>query len=203
MFTMIFKAADVQPQDGAYAFTSTDSLYSGETWSLSGTCRSSEEGESKLMMTWVLKYSEGYDDQYFSGTFDQITNTISGTAGSDSDKKKHWDTVFISQQPAEVLVHRPHPTALVEDRITSLWRFALNAVLLQVRKNMWSWPYFRDRRDNRKRYLELAVRRYWFDKPLSEKENEEYFAVKRTLYPADSRYLASVELRISKERIHL
>jgi hypothetical protein len=204
MFNMVFKAAETQPKDKAFAFTAKDTLSTGEEWNLTGTCHPTEDedDETKLSISWVLKYSDKYSDDYFSGIFDKKMGKITGTAGLEVDVEKHSDTVFLSQQPAEVLVYRPHPTVLAKNKYISLWRFAQYAILHQVRRKMWSWSYFRDRRDHRKRYLELVIRRGWYGTPLSDEEDEKFYATARTMYPADARYLGSVMVSLASKRIH-
>lgn len=201
MFKIFFKAAKTQPVNGNFEFTAKNTLYTGESWCLTGTCRPTED-EAILSMNWVIRYSESTDDQYFSGTLDRRAGKITGSAGLEEDTDEHTDKVFLSQQPPEVLVNRPHPTVLAEKKYSALWRYALDAVLLQVRRNMWSWSYFRDRRNNLKRHMELSVRRYHYGTPLSDEETIEYFRIKRTMYPADARYLNSELMRLGSERIH-
>jgi hypothetical protein len=202
---IIFRAAETQPEDGAFDFTARDIIFTGGEWNLSGTCRPTEDDDTKLSMFWFCKHSETYADEYFSGIIDKKLGKIVGTAGSEADVERHSITVFLSQQPAEVLVYWPHPKVLAESKYKSLWKFAQNAILHQVRCKMWSWSYFQGRRDNRKRYLDLTIRRDWYGMPLSGEEHVEIYAITRTMYPADSRYLFSVAVRLGaslSERIH-
>jgi hypothetical protein len=182
------------------AFTAAGALNTGEGWSLTGTCRQTEGDQEKLSVSWILKYSEKYDDVYVTGIFDKSTMRIDGTAGSDPDVEQHADIVVLSQQPPDVIIYRPHPTVLAnpEAKISALWQFAHDAILHQVRKQMWSWSYFKARRDNRKEYLDLAMRfhkRYW--------QPQELLSTKRKLFIADQAYLTSLVLKMSGLRVHV
>jgi hypothetical protein len=200
-YTMNFKPSeDAQTEEGVFSFTANESLYNGETYSLAGTSRPSEG--DKLLLAWCIK-SPSYADEYFSCVFNTATNTISGTAGYDPDARNHTDTVFLSQQPPEVLACRPHPAVLAVNRPASLWAFARDAILLQVRRKLWSWSYFRDRRVARKRYLELAIRYDHFNKPLSDEEYREFLKVKRRFSPGDSWFLVSIAIQAGESRIHV
>jgi hypothetical protein len=197
-----FKPAETQPDDGVFAFTGNGGFPAiGLGWSLSGTCRPKENDQEKLSVTWISKYSDGYDDEYFSGTYDRSTMRIDGTAGPGPDVDEHEDIVVLSQQPADVIIYRPHPTVLTnpEIKISALWQFAKDAILHQVRKRMWSWSYFRARRDNRTRYLDLAQRffRLYYWQP------QELLRVKRKLFISDQVYLVSLVQKMSYLKVHV
>ena len=52
---------------------------------------------------------------------------------------------------------RPPEEAFTENRPKALFKFAIDAILTEVheRHHRWSWDYFRQRRDDRKEYVEL------------------------------------------------
>ncbi|KAJ7779541.1 hypothetical protein B0H14DRAFT_2631247 [Mycena olivaceomarginata] len=62
----------------------------------------------------------------------------------------------------------------------------------------WSWSYFKERRDNRKRFIELYIRSTKFGPPMSDEEWEDLSRVKKTLTTSDSRFyhsLAEAQIR--------
>jgi hypothetical protein len=192
----------------SFHFTAQGVNYVREKWQLTGECNPAESNSEKFFITWQSKQTD-YPDEYFEGVFDTASKSIVGSCSPEEHATTFSNGAYLSQQPPEVLVCRPHPGLLADDpelgtnRYRSLWRFALDAVLLQVRRKMWSWSYFRYRRNNRKRYLELKIRSDCYGKPLADEEIMELFAVQKTLLPADARCLLSQAVKASTNIIHM
>src|ERR1700742_1457627 len=58
LIIMSFAAAEVQPEDGSFSFTATGSVYTGEGWSLTGTCKQAEDDTNLMTINWFLKYTD-------------------------------------------------------------------------------------------------------------------------------------------------
>lgn len=100
---------------------------------------------------------------------------------------------ILTRLPPDVLSFRPAPWELESksDRIRALWRFALSAVEYRVLQSTYSWKFFKQRRDVRRRYVEFCIRQH-FGRPLGASEKIECRGLERTLSPLDARYYASL-----------
>ncbi|KAJ6516679.1 hypothetical protein C8R47DRAFT_1268174 [Mycena vitilis] len=59
---------------------------------------------------------------------------------------------------AIVARHRPPLVEFETNAARARWRLALNVVEEQVRQKLWSWSHFRQRRDDRKRFVDATLR---------------------------------------------
>ncbi|EST05630.1 Vacuolar protein sorting-associated protein 13A N-terminal domain protein [Kalmanozyma brasiliensis GHG001] len=79
------------------------------------------------------------------------------------DDEQYRDVISVADlfhfytRQAQYRRFRPTPQQLEENRPRALLRFAGNAILNEVheRHRVWTWDYFRQRRDDRKEYVEL------------------------------------------------
>ena len=91
----------------------------------------------------------------------------------------------------EILSARPPPWEFEEDRIGSLWRFALTAAKEQVLRSSYSWKFFKKRRDIRRRCVELS-KQQTLNQWVNEAKVKEVNQAIRSLSPADARFYTSV-----------
>lgn len=92
---------------------------------------------------------------YFKATLDADGTTLVGeqdasAAFTTPGPKPH--VVFKKGVSPETMLFYPSPSALATNKAAALWRFALDAVLYDVRSHLFSWTFLRERRD-RKRHL--------------------------------------------------
>ncbi|KAJ7181616.1 hypothetical protein C8R43DRAFT_969666 [Mycena crocata] len=133
-----------------------------------------------------------YGSQYYAGTWDAATDALTGTWGLGSDSKDH-DGVFVFKRIAqEDMCFFPATRALQAHRARALWGFACTAVLWGVRRRRWSWGFFAERRDHRRRFSELYIRNTRFGRPLAPAEITELGRIEKMLVPADSRFYHSL-----------
>ncbi|KAM5530344.1 hypothetical protein V8D89_015985 [Ganoderma adspersum] len=126
-----------------------------------------------VQYSFVQAYVARLKRTYWTGTLEDDGQTLSGKWGYAKDDQP-WTFVF-KRIPPEVLVNRPLADEFAENRVKALWKYALTAVLDQVRRRLCSWSYLAERRDNRKEYLEL-LRRETSD-GLQTNEGSEGFSV--------------------------
>ena len=123
----------------------------GTSYNILGSYTTKDDGtvEYSSIQTYVARIAK----TYWTGTLEDDGMTLSGKWGYEKNNQP-WTFVF-KRVPPEILVDRPHPREFMENRIKALWKYALTAVRNQVRRQLFSWSYLRERRDVRKEYLEL------------------------------------------------
>lgn len=167
MTTLFFHAAPPSAQSSGdepttgHKFVGEGTDYEGSEYSVTGTCVASEEG---VDVEWCMEY-DGDVTLYFVGRIlDEFT--LSGNQRYDKDVPGHA-YLILKKAPAEYLCYRPPPFELYsqpypldidydvtpEQRARGWWRYALNAVLHDVRRKRWTWSFFAERR---------RVRQLWF-----------------------------------------
>jgi hypothetical protein len=130
-----------------------------------------------------------YAPQYYTGTWDAATETLSGKFSyeeepEDPEQMSYGAFVFRRVAP-EYMCFVPAPVELEANKPRALWAFAIDSVRFDVRRKGWSWSYFKERRDNRKRFIELYIRSTKFGPPMSDEEWEDLSRVKKTLTTSD------------------
>jgi hypothetical protein len=126
--------------------------------------------------------------QYYVGTWDAVTQTLTGTFGledpEDSEGTQYGAFVFKRIAP-EYMCFSPAPVELEANKPRALWTFAIESVRFDIRRKRWSWAFFKERRDNRQRFIELYIRSTKFGPPMGDEEWQELARVKKTLTTAD------------------
>ncbi|CAK5278179.1 unnamed protein product [Mycena citricolor] len=170
------------PDDGVQAFIATE----GDSHTITGTCSSSTHAVS-----FRRSLPDRHATQFFAGKWDPANDTLLGTLGFEPDPATHFmDLVF------RPLVAR-HARLMPPDKDPrALWKFATAAVLDDVRQRGWTWSYFKERRDTRRKYIELFIRNgdgsAQFGATLSEEESDEYRHVKKALSTGDLRFYSTL-----------
>lgn len=135
---------------------------------------------------------------YHAGQLDVLAGSISGTWGDEEDSSDHDGIFVMKRTPPQLLRFRSAPSIISKDKSKALWQYAIQAVLHQVRKQQWSWAFFRERRDLRRQYLTLALRSAGLGRPCSPNEKKEFAKLRQLLSHFDARYYHL--LRMRKER---
>lgn len=95
---------------------------------------------------------------YFKATFDADGTTLIGeqdvSAAFTTPGPKPY-VVFKKGVSPETMLFYPTPSALATNRPVALWRFAIDAVLYDVRRCLFSWDFLRERRDRKQRLASL------------------------------------------------
>ena len=136
-------------------FQCTGKTDTGEILSGFGSCEEQEESGQLVVRFEFWGSSDTTSKYYMSGTFDPDSDSITGNFGDDEDSLTHKGYFILKRTPGEILRFRPAPVVLRNNKAKGLWTFAKLAVLEQVRRDLWSWSYFKNRRDIREAYITL------------------------------------------------
>ena len=167
----------------------------GTAWKVSGGYSVDEDGLTRYDVT--MTYASRYHTQHFSGRLDPEGSTLSGLWGHNPHHKQ--EPFFLRRIPCDILCLRPSPFEFGQKKPRALWRFALGAVMEQVKKQRFNWSLILERRRQGRRYVELLARRDLDE--LTPQEVEELSAYHKRLTPSEARfYCMSYDL---KERMAL
>lgn len=136
----------------AYEASSVDA--NGTMYDILGHCIT--KGNGTIEYSFTRTYVARSKKTYWTGTLEDDRETLTGKWGYAEDDQP-WGFVF-KRVPPEVFVDRPHPKEFSENRVKTLWKYALTAIHNQVRRSLFSWSYLKERRDMRKEYLELLLK---------------------------------------------
>ncbi|KAF7319402.1 VPS13 domain-containing protein [Mycena chlorophos] len=173
-------------------------------YNIDGECRLAEDDWNTMVVTFKRSFPSDpdYPAQHYHALWVVGSNTLTGTWGNDEDVAAYDNAFMFKQIDPQDACFMPAPIQIKPTEATdssgrnskarALWAFALNATLLRVRRERWSWSYFEERRHNRKRFIELYFRsgqgKSQFGKDLSSDEWEELSKMKKTLTNLDSRF---------------
>lgn len=159
-----------------------------------GQCHAGDE-PGTVVTTFKRIFPAHFPTQHFVGKWDPATDTLSGTVGLEEDAEKHYSVFTFKRMSPEHLCFTPAPVELETNKARALWGFAIAAVKYGVRRERWSWSFFKERRDNRRRFIELYMRSSAastrFGTPLSNAEYEEMSRLKKTFSTVDCRWYHS------------
>ena len=188
MLSMTLRLSSVEGQTLHFQASSRSRL--GD-FTISGQCVR-DAASNSLLFTMRREFASRHPTQYWNGQLDVARETITGTWGTDLDEAAHFGTFILKRTSPEDLRFRPAPATIIAKGARSLWLFAIFAVLSRVRRQSWSWSYFKERRNNRMKFMKLYIRNGHFGRPLNRQELTEFRDVRRTLTSADSRFYHSL-----------
>lgn len=182
-------------EEGNFVGSGTDGL---DRFCVSGQIKAC--GDSSFEVEFVKCYTRLQYGKKISWTYCGTLDTASETIGGqwDSEAPKNIGTFWLARAPAFSHLFRCSHAQFEECPARARWSFACAAILFQVKQRLWSWSFFRDRRMNRKRFLELYKRRelskVWHlpGDTLNEEETAELHSLEQSLSPADARYYHSL-----------
>ncbi|KAJ7115777.1 hypothetical protein C8R44DRAFT_213727 [Mycena epipterygia] len=159
-------------------------------FSISGEC--SPDSAETVKFTFKLTYPARFAPQYFAGTWSRTTQSLSGTWGAEADSRTHDGVFTFKRIIPEYMCFFPAPAVMKVNKPRALWGFAISAVRYSIRREEWSWAFFKQRTENRKRFIELYIRSTRFGRPLNHSEEEELGLIKKSFTTADSRFFHSI-----------
>ncbi|KAJ7093941.1 hypothetical protein B0H15DRAFT_147115 [Mycena belliarum] len=159
-------------------------------FSISGEC--SGEDTETVKFTFKRTFPARFSPEYFSGSWSRATQSLSGTWGPEADTRTHEGVFVFKRILPEDMCFFPSPAVLQGNKPRSLWAFAIAAVRHRIRREDWSWSFFKQRTLHRKRFIELYIRSTRFGRPLSRAEEEELGLIKKSFTTADSRFYHSI-----------
>jgi hypothetical protein len=167
--------------------------FKADVWSLKGrqTIAGSWSKGADDVMQIKFKYTTLFSSTlwipiFFNGHFDPERDALSGVWGFSAEPERSAGKVeFRRIQPHHLTVY-PSIKELRDNKSRALWRFAISAVRIDIRRDRWTWSYFSRRRDDRKALVSFLVRNRWFGPPLSTEEAGTLIAIIRRLTPSDA-----------------
>ncbi|KAJ7777866.1 hypothetical protein DFH07DRAFT_796416 [Mycena maculata] len=194
MISMLLEPSSV---DGQVQNFTADDRVNRTNFQVLGQCRAGDE-PGVVVVTFKRTFSD-YPTQYYSGTWDVAKDRLSGTLGFVEDATKHTAAYMFTRMKPEDLCFAPAPVELETNKARALWGFAIAATVQAVRRRRWSWSFFKERRDSRRRFIELYTRSDLtstrFGTTLNSKESEELTRLKKTFPTADGRFYHSLAER--------
>ncbi|KAF7355741.1 hypothetical protein MSAN_01492000 [Mycena sanguinolenta] len=153
--------------------------------------------------TFKQTFPTRFSPLYFAGSWDSTAQSLTGTWGDESDPRTHPGVFIFKRMAPESMCFFPPPVIVKENTPKALWQFATAAVMYNVRKGAWSWSFFEQRGQTRRRFIELYIRSTQFGRPLTKSEEEELGLLKKSFTTADSRFYHSIaEDQIRKTTDH-
>jgi len=159
----------------------------------SGSCKKTED-LNIFEVTLMRSFRTRLSPQYWKGKLNLATGNVVGEAYMDESYTLAGFTFLLTRTSPEYLRWRPSPSSLEENKYRSLWNYAISAVIADVRRNSWSWSYFKERGQARRRWVGLSVRSE-FGIELSPEESSELMEHSRSFLPADARFYYSLVFR--------
>ncbi|KAJ7165011.1 hypothetical protein C8R46DRAFT_1277063 [Mycena filopes] len=155
-----------------------------------GECRADEPGT--VAFTFARSFPAEQDIQYYVGAWVEARDILVGTLGFDPDAATH-DAVFVFKRLApEIMCFTPTLVELAVNKPRALWAFAIGAVRFNIRRSRWTWSFFKERRDNRERFISLFLQHVVLP---DEDVTEQLSRVNKKLTTADYRFYSSLALK--------
>ncbi len=179
----------LEPADGEHEFKA-DAWSNRGRYTITGSWSKGENDimEIKFKMTFHTIF---WSAIFFSGRFDAERDALTGVWGLSADTESSGGLMEFRRIPPRYLTIYPSIKELSDNKPRALWGFAIAAVRDDVRRERWSWPYFAQRRDDRKAVLSLVIRNCYFGEPLDNEEIEQCCAVVQRLTSADACFYSS------------
>ncbi|KAJ7115485.1 hypothetical protein C8R44DRAFT_984151 [Mycena epipterygia] len=165
---------------------------------IAGECHAgNESGTVAISFTRSFPAHFRFATQYYAGVWNASTDTIAGSVGDYQDPATHDGAFVFKCMPPENMCFVPAPVELQTSKARALWGFAIAAVMQNVRRDRCTWSFFKARRDNRRRFIELYIRSSGsgstqFGPPLTNLEETDFARVKKSLTIQDSRFYHSL-----------
>ncbi|KAJ7757039.1 hypothetical protein B0H16DRAFT_1885755 [Mycena metata] len=190
MISMDLKPSSTQGED-VQLFTASGRS-NGTDFNLMAECRVGDD-PGIVSFTWQRSFPARLPTQYVNGTWSAATETLSGTWDMDEDPAGHRGSFVFKRLTPEHTCFVPSPVDLAANKPRALWAFAIAAVLYDIRKSRWSWSFFKERRDIRKRFVEFHIRstKDW-GPPMTDDDWDEFSRIRKAFTAADSRFLYSL-----------
>ncbi|THH29709.1 hypothetical protein EUX98_g4473 [Antrodiella citrinella] len=156
-----------------------------------------EEGVIRFNFSMSYPNTTAQDD-HWSGHLDENGSLVGYTGWQWRPAEYSHDQQFILRRlPAEIMALRPSPAEFVDNKYRSLWQFAINATICQVRKKWWSWSFFKERRNNRQRYLLLNIANWTYGRRPEGEEFAEFMRMRKGILAQDGPLIRSMRDHLS------
>ena len=143
----------------------------------------SADGRIPVMLKLAYKAAFWFDIE-MEGVFDPVENSLKGTTSGECIPSGE----FLFKRDPDFVRFYPAPSSI---NARGRWEFVLAVVLDRIRRQSWSPKQISKRIKDRKRYMELLLRRR-YGKSLDWQEAGESLDLLLGLYEADARFCASL-----------
>ncbi|KAI9069628.1 hypothetical protein FKP32DRAFT_1599785 [Trametes sanguinea] len=138
------------------AFVASGYSFDSTPYQVSGRCDLSEKGG--LVVRFTMRPVGKVPTEYTGHLQDELTIVGDRTF---LRGPRLWNKFILKRIRGTQMCLRPSPLALTSEshrgRFRALWRYAMSAVIHDIRQRNWSWAYFAERRDTRKRFIEVIL----------------------------------------------
>lgn len=155
MAAVLITADNANNDEESGTFHCSISTHDGSTYVGEGSCTLLDTDSYSVKFA-TRPEGERNPTFHYSGQYKLSSLSVTGTCGRTEDVKAHNEFFLLKRTPSHVLRFRPSPSAFERNRYRSLWSYAIIATLCGVKRDRWSWSFFRERRDTRRKYIELS-----------------------------------------------
>jgi hypothetical protein len=163
--------------------------FKADGWSVKGRQKIagswSKGGDNVVQIKFKILSSGIWAPIYFNGHFDPERDALTGVWGPSAEAESSMGKLEFRRIPPRYLAVYPSIKKIRDNKPRALWRFAIEAVRNDIRRDNWTWSYFSQRRNDRKMAISLLVRYRWFGRPLNDEETTTLFAIIRRMLPSD------------------
>lgn len=160
--------------------------YDGYMMTAIGKCDPTKDSNLFTVAFRLWRDKNATNIHYYKGQLDIRNNTVIGTWGWSENPSTHEGLFILKKTSPEILRFYPAPCFIARNKARAMWSFATSSVLNQIRRRLWTWSYFRERGNNRRRYLSLALRDDGYGNGLSNSESNELSHLRQLLTYRDA-----------------
>jgi len=188
-------------EENQLKFHATSQTFNRTETEWTGTCTPTKEA-GFLEFFVVRTFEVSNTTQYWRGSFDIEAGLITGDiyirdSFDRSEPPDGYDFCLSQTIPLENLRWRPNPYYVKKNKAKSLWVLATAAVLANVRRRLWCWSYFAERRNTRKMWIEFQLRL----ESLSYEEDTQCDRITECLLPMDAQFYFSLVIHERRSRM--
>ncbi|KAI0043931.1 hypothetical protein FA95DRAFT_1627537, partial [Auriscalpium vulgare] len=155
---------------------------------IEGTCTTNAEGATEVSLTLTFGGTHWLKHN-FQGQLHRDGDTMSGDWAT--SRSSMGLLVYKKNLTPEHLAFYPPPWALKENKARALWTFAIESIRHDIRRERWSWTYFKERRDAWKLYSTSYIRWMYCGTPLTDEEMVQFGNVGLHIIPSDACFYGS------------
>jgi hypothetical protein len=161
-----------------------------------------QDGSETPIISFSIKVG-GQSTEYYHGPVYPSGASSVIIFGLSANPLENTGQAVISRTAEDILRLRPSPKAFRDNKVGTLWDYAIKAVRDGVRRSRLSPSYVAERRAVRQRFLHLAKRGRHCGRPLSILETRELLYITQRLRWVDARfYMSMIQLDLQENPNH-
>jgi hypothetical protein len=126
-------------------------------------------------------------------------DNISVFSGSDGEEYD-GGRFLLKRRAVDYFLYRPSDADFAKNKARALWKMAFNYVLRSVQARHMQWKIILDRRNRRRRYIELIARQEERGR-LDAGDHAEWESLLRTIPPVDLRFWRSLAYFVMRRQV--